>query len=98
MASIQFKKSRTGKKTYYVVVSYSGKHKWIKAGTQKEARILKRQIESLENSQRMEKLGLVSETKRIDDLFQEYADHVRLHNSKNTVKRYSEPISIFTVC
>jgi hypothetical protein len=56
MASIQFKKSRTGKKSYYVVVSFSGKHKWIKAGTQKEAEILKRRIESLENSQRVEKL------------------------------------------
>ena len=97
MASIQFKKSRTGKKTYYVVVSFSGKHKWLRAGTQKEAKILKRQIESLENSQRMEKLGLVSEAKRIDNLFQEYADHVRLHNSKNTVKRYLGVLNTFLV-
>ena len=45
----------------------------------------------------MEKLGLVSETKRIDDLFQEYADHVRLHNSKNTARRYLGVLNTFLV-
>lgn len=33
MPSIQFKKSKSGKRTYYVVVSFKGKHKWIWAGS-----------------------------------------------------------------
>ena len=97
MASIQFKKSRTGKKTYYVVVSVNGKHKWLKAGTQTDAKKLKKQIESLENSERMEKLGITTNSVRIDDFFQQYADHVRLHNSPNTIKRYLTVLNTFLV-
>jgi len=97
MASIQFKKSNTGNKTYYVVVSYQGRHKWIKAGTKKEAINLKKTIESLENSQRLEKLGLASKDKRIDDFFQEYADYIKIRTSKNTVKRYLGIFNTFLV-
>ena len=81
MASIQSKKGKAGKKTYYVVICHRGGHKWVKAGTLRDAKILKREIESLENSKRMEKLGLVGRHKRIDDFFQEYADHVRLRTA-----------------
>ena len=97
MASVQFKKSKTGKKTYYVVVSYNSKHKWLKAGTLSDAKKLKTQIESLEKSQRMEKLGLTANTVRIDNFFQDYADYVRLHNSPNTIKRYLAVLNTFLV-
>lgn len=95
MASIQSKQSKSGKRTFYVVVSFGGKHKWIKAGTQREARDLKKKIEAMENSQRLEKLGLAPSDKRIDNLFQEYIDHVRLHASPNTVKRYLAVLNTF---
>ena len=65
MASIQCKKSKSGKRTYYVVDSIAGKHKWIKAGTLKDARQLKRHLEGLEKSQRMEKLGVSADWVRI---------------------------------
>lgn len=97
MASIQFKRSKTGKKTFYVVISYQGKHKWIKAGTKKEANILKKTIDSLENSERLEKLGLVAKDKRIDDFFQEYADYIKIRTSKNTIKRYLGVLNTFLV-
>jgi len=42
MASIQSKTGISGKKTHYVVLCIQGKHKWIKAGSQKDAKILKR--------------------------------------------------------
>lgn len=29
MASIQFKKGKTGRKTYYVVICHQGGHKWV---------------------------------------------------------------------
>jgi integrase len=95
MASIQFKKTQNGARVFYVVVSIRGRHKWIKAGSQKDAKELKRKIESMENSQRLEKLGLSPLDKRIDDLFQEYADHIRLHASPNTVKRYLGVLNTF---
>ena len=97
MASVHSKKSKTGKNTYYVVISYQGKHKWIKAGTKKEALNLKKTIESLENSQRMEKLGLVSKDKRIDEFLQEYADYIKIRTSKNTIKRYLGVLNTFLV-
>jgi len=59
MASIQPKKGKAGKKTYYVVICHRGVHKWVKAGTLRDAKTLKKEIESLENSKRMEKLGLI---------------------------------------
>jgi integrase len=95
MASIQFKKSLKGQKIYYVVVSFRGKHKWIKAGSQIDAKELKRKIESMENSQRLEKLGLSPLDKRVDDLFQEYANHLKLHTCPNTVKRYLGVLNTF---
>ncbi len=54
MASIQSKSGKTGKKTFYVVVSVHGKHKWLKAGTKQNAVALKKQVDSLENSQLLE--------------------------------------------
>ena len=95
MASIQSKKGKAGKKTYYVVICHQGGHKWVKAGTLRDAKILKKEIESLENSKRMEKLGLVGRHKRIDSFFQEYADHVRLRTAPSTVKRYLSVVNTF---
>ncbi len=97
MASIQAKSGKKGKKTYYVVVSYHGKHKWLKAGSLKDARILRKQIESMEESRRLEKLGLSATDKRIDDFLQEYTDHVRLRTSVNTLKRYRSILNTFLV-
>jgi len=96
MASIQFKQLKKGK-VYYVVVSLAGKHKWLKAGSLANAKKLKKQIESLEKSQQMEKLGLTANTVRIDNFFQDYADYVRLHNSPNTIKRYLAILNTFLV-
>jgi len=95
MPSIQFKKTRSGKKTYYVVVSHRGKHKWIKAGTQRQAKELSKKIDSFKNSERLEKLGLVPKDKRIDNYFQEYTDYIKLRTSPNTVKRYLGVLNIF---
>jgi integrase len=95
MASIQSKKGRNGKKTYYVVVSLQGKHKWIRAGTQQQAKILKKDIESLQDSQKIEKLGLTRTEKRIDDFFTEYVEYVTVRTSPNTVKRYRAAINAF---
>jgi len=95
MASIQTKTGKAGKKTYYVVVSHSGGHKWIKAGTLRDAKILRKEIESLENSKRVEKFGLTGTQKRVDDFFQEYADHVRLRTAPSTVKRYLSVVNTF---
>lgn len=80
-----------------MVVSVYGKHKWVKAGSQKEARILKSKIESLENSQRLEKLGIAPHDRRIDNFFQEYADNVKLRTSANTAKRYLGVLNTFIV-
>lgn len=97
MASVQYKVSKTGKKTYYVVLAVRGRRKWVKAGTQKEAQKLKRQIESLEESKRIEKLGITERKIRVDDFFQDYADHVRLHTSDSTVQRYLGILNCFIV-
>lgn len=67
MASIQSKVSKSGKRTFYVVVPFAGKRKWLKAGTRPDAARLKRQIEAMEQSQRIEELGLVAQSARIDD-------------------------------
>ncbi len=95
MASIQFKKSAAGKKIYYVVVSNRARRKWIKAGNQKNAKYLKKQIEALEETQRIEKLGFSSNEMRIDDFFQKYSEHIKLHTSASTVKRYLNAINAF---
>jgi len=97
MASIQCKKTKTGKKIYYVVVSAGGKHKWLKAGTQVDARKMKRQVESLQASELFEKLGLSKEQVRIDDFFQQFIDHTRLHNSAATSRRYIRVVNTFLV-
>ncbi|MCP4603452.1 MAG: tyrosine-type recombinase/integrase [Proteobacteria bacterium] len=95
MASIQSKKSKSGRVAYYVVVSIHGKHKWIRAGTLKDARILKKDIEALEESERREKLGVSKIHKKADQAFQEYLDHVRLRCAPNTVKRYRAALNAF---
>lgn len=95
MASIQSKNTKSGKKTHFVVVSVGGRHKWIRAGTMAEAKVLKREIESLENSKRLEKLGFSVKEKRIDEFFQEYADHIRDRSAPGTVKRYLSVINTF---
>ena len=95
MASIQAKKGKNGKKTYYVVVSVQGKHRWIRAGTQQQAKILKREIESLQESQKIEKLGLTRTEKRTDDFFTEYVEYVTVRTSPGTVKRYRAAINAF---
>lgn len=97
MASIQFKAGKSGKKTYYVVISVGGKHKWLKAGNLTDARKLRRQIESLEKTQLQDKLGLSPRQIRLDSFFQEFADHTRLHNSPATVKRYLVILNTFIV-
>ena len=97
MASIQSKKGKSGKKTHYVVISHRGGHKWIKAGSPRDAKILKKEIESLENSKRMEKLGLSTHDIRIDDFFQKYADYIRPRTAPNTVKRYLAVLNTFIV-
>jgi len=97
MASVQAKKGKNGKKTYYVVVSLQSKHKWIRAGTQQQAKVLKRDIESLQDSQKIEKLGLTRREKRIDDFFSEFLEHVSVRTSPNTVKRYRAAINAFLV-
>lgn len=95
MASVQYKKGKNGKRTYYVVVSLGGRHKWIRAGSIREAKILKREVESMEESRKREKLGLVSRQKRIDGFLQEYLDHVKLRTSPNTTKRYRAVLNTF---
>lgn len=95
MASVQAKTGKAGKKTYYVVVAIKGKHRWIRAGTQKEAKILKREIEALEESKRIEKLGFTHRNKKIDLFFQEYADHIKLRTAPSTVKRYLAVLNTF---
>ncbi len=95
MASIQSKRGKSGKKTYYVVVAHAGRRKWIKAGTLAEAKKLKKLLEELSNSERQEKLGLLSQERRIDEFFQDYLDNVRLSASANTVKRYKAVLNTF---
>jgi integrase len=95
MASIQAKAGKNGRKVYYVVVSLRGKHKWLRAGTQQQAKILKREIETLAESQKIEKLGLTRKEKRIDDFFSEYMEYVKVRTSPNTVKRYRATINAF---
>jgi hypothetical protein len=97
VASIQYKLSKDGIKTYYVVESLSGRRKWIKAGSAKDAQKLKRQLETLEKSERIEKLGLTQSQVRIDDFFQQFADHVKLYNSPGTIKRYLYILNTFLI-
>ena len=51
MASILYKTGKNHKKTYYVVISRQGQKKWVRAGTLNNARILKRVIESMQESE-----------------------------------------------
>jgi len=95
MASIQHKKGTGGKKVYYVVIAIGPARKWLKAGTLKDAKVLLRQIEELKNSDRIQKLGLVSRNRRIDSFFQEYTDYVKLRTAPNTHKRYRAVINAF---
>ncbi|MFH1372217.1 MAG: hypothetical protein ABII79_00245 [bacterium] len=95
MASIHHKKGKGGKKVYYVVVAAGPTRKWLKAGALRDARVLKQQIEEMKNSERVEKLGLVSRNRRIDSFFQDYADYVKLRSAPNTHKRYKAAINAF---
>ncbi|MFH1686304.1 MAG: hypothetical protein ABIE70_02125 [bacterium] len=95
MASIHHKKGKGGKKVYYVVVANGPMRKWLKAGALRDAKVLKGQIEELKDSERIQKLGLVSRNRRIDSFFQGYADYVRLRTAPNTHKRYKAAINAF---
>lgn len=95
MASIHSKTTKTGTTVHYVVVAFGGKRKWIKAGSLVDAKKMKKGVEALEDSQRIEKLGLTIRTVRIDDFFQQYLEHVRLHCSENTLKRYKASLNAF---
>ena len=95
MASIHSKKGIAGRKTYYVVVSLHGKHKWIRAGTLAQAKSLKRDLEEMQEAERAERLGITAKSKRVDEFFQEYTGHVRLRTSPNTLKRYRACLNAF---
>jgi len=97
MASIQSKTSKTGVKTFYVVFSFFDKRKWIKAGTLRDARLLKKKIESLEKSKRLENLGLSSNEIKIKKFFEDFSDYSRLHNSASTAKRYIRVFETFQI-
>lgn len=96
MASIQKKTLKSGEVSHYVVIANGRKRKWIKAANLTQAKKIKRKVEALEKSQVIEKLGLEENTIRIDSFFQEFAEHVKLHNSKNTAKRYIGVLNTFT--
>lgn len=95
MASIHSKAGKNGKKTFYVVVSQNGRRKWIRAGTLRTAKILKKEIDDLTESQRVEKLGITAVDKRIDEFFKEYLSYVRVRTAPSTVKRYTATINTF---
>lgn len=95
MASIQSKTNKDGKKTYYVVVSLRTKHKWLKAGSRKSTQSLKRQVESLAESERLEKLGFSPNDMRIDQFFEKYTSHIKLHISDVSRVRYVGVINTF---
>ena len=95
MSSVQSKRGGVGKKTFYVVVSVAGKRKWLKAGTLKDAQALKKKLDSMASVERLEKLGIATREKRIDNFFQEYLDNVRLRTSPNTTKRYKAVLNTF---
>lgn len=95
MASIQSKTSKNGKKVYYVVIPIGSKRKWIKAGSKQIATNLKRKFENLSEEKRIAELGLTLNETRIDDFFEKYIDHITLHTSKNTLKRYRSVIKLF---
>ncbi len=95
MSSVQSKRGGVGKKTFYVVVSVAGKRKWLKAGTLKDAQALKKKLDSMASVERLEKLGIATREKRVDNFFQEYLDNVRLRTSPNTTKRYKAVLNTF---
>ncbi len=72
MASVQFKKGLNRKRAFYVVFSHQGRHRWIKAESQADAKRLKKEIESLSKNQRLEKLGITTRNRRIDDFFRAF--------------------------
>jgi len=97
MASIQSKITAKGRKVFYVVAAVGQKRKWIRAGTRRDAEKLKKRVESMAASDRLERLGLSEREARIDRFFQDYADYVRMHTSESTVKRYLGIINYFVV-
>jgi integrase len=95
MASIQSKKTKSGKRTYYVVVSQDGRHKWLRAGGLHAAKAMKREVESMQDSERLERLGFGKRERRIDDFFVEYLEYVKLRGAPATVKRYRAAVNAF---
>jgi len=95
VASIQSKRGKHGRKTFYVVVSAAGKHRWLNAGSLKDAQAFKKKIDGMAASERLEKLGIAPREKRIDSFFQEYLDNVRLRTSPSTTKRYKAVLNTF---
>jgi hypothetical protein len=95
MASIQSKTSKRGVKTYYVVAVRAGRRKWLRAGSVQNARILLRQVESLVDSDKVDKLGLSPSDARIDDFLAEYIDQVRLRTAPATLKRCRYALNAF---
>jgi len=97
MAIIQSKTGKSRSKTYYVVVSDFGKHKWLKAESHSNAKKLKKQVEKLTHLERLESLNTGIVQIRIDDFIEQYLDHVELHNSPVTAKRYRVILNTFYV-
>jgi len=95
MASIHYKKGKSGKRTYYVVVPLRRSRKWIKAGSLKNAKILKREIESYEEAKQLDKLGFTDRDKGIDEFFKEYAEYIDVRSAPRTVQRYLSVLNTF---
>lgn len=97
MSSIQFKITKKGEKIYYVVVPNGTRRKWLKAGSILNAGRIKKKIDSLAKTDVVEKLDIRQNTARIDAFFKEYAEHIELHNSKNSIKRYIGVLNTFLI-
>jgi integrase/recombinase XerD len=61
----------------------------------KDAQALKKKIDGMANSEKLEKLGIAPREKRIDSFFQEFLDNARLRTSPNTTKRYRAVLNTF---
>ena len=95
MASIQSKFGKSGKKTFYVVLSILGKKKWIKAGTRQNALIIKKQLEKLETSQIIDKLNFTPNSISLKEFINKYLEYAQLHTSSGTYKRYAGILETF---
>ncbi|HWR84278.1 MAG TPA: hypothetical protein VN285_13345 [Candidatus Deferrimicrobium sp.] len=95
MASIQSRIGKAGRKISYLVLSFHGKHRRLKTGSLKDAKLLKKGIESMDEARRIVKLGLTARDRHVDEFFQEYSGHVRLRAAPNTLKRYRAALNAF---